>query len=156
MVGDFNSWDGRLHPMRSLGSSGIWELFVPGVESGSRYKFEILTQAGDIRLKADPLAFATELPPQTASVVLRVGARVGATRRGWRSARQTSQLDEPISIYEVHLGSWRRNPLEDNRSLTYLELADELAAYAQGHGLHARRADAGHGAPVHAARGATR
>ena len=80
VVGDFNSWDGRLHPMRSLGSSGIWELFMPGVESGARYKYELLTQAGDIRLKADPLAFATEMPPQTASVVHESAARVG--RRG--------------------------------------------------------------------------
>jgi 1,4-alpha-glucan branching enzyme len=69
VVGDFNSWDGRLHPMRSIGSSGIWELFLPAVEPGARYKFEILAQSGEIRLKADPLAFATELPLLTASVV---------------------------------------------------------------------------------------
>ena len=80
IVGDFNSWDGRLHPMRSLGSSGIWELFLPGVGSGVRYKYEILTQAGDIRLKADPLAFATEMPPQTASVVHESRAHVGRRR----------------------------------------------------------------------------
>ena len=148
VVGDFNSWDGRLHPMRSLGSSGIWELFLPGVEPGTRYKYEILTQAGEIRLKADPLAFATELPPQTASVVYESRARVGRRRvaRAARARRRSST--QPISIYEVHLGSWRLNPLEGNRSLTYLELADELAAYAQGHGLHPHRAAAGDGAPV--------
>ena len=69
VVGDFNYWDGRMHPMRSLGSSGIWEVFLPGVEPGARYKFEILTQDGEIRLKADPLAFEAEVPPKTASVV---------------------------------------------------------------------------------------
>src|SRR3954451_7523559 len=69
VVGDFNSWDGRLHPMRALGSSGIWELFVPGVEDGARYKFEIRTQQGQLRLKPNALAFEAEVPPQTSSVV---------------------------------------------------------------------------------------
>ncbi|HSD75952.1 MAG TPA: hypothetical protein VLA98_01050, partial [Solirubrobacteraceae bacterium] len=71
VVGDFNSWDGRLHPMRSMGSSGIWELFVPGIEQGQRYKFELRAQSGELLLKADPYAFAAEVPPQTASVVWR-------------------------------------------------------------------------------------
>ena len=134
IVGDFNSWDGRLNPMRSLGSSGIWELFLPGVEAGARYKYEILTQAGDIRLKADPLAFAAEMPPQTASVVHE--SRHTWNDAAWLAERaQTTQLDQPISVYEVHLGSWRLNPIEDNRSLTYLELADELAAYAKDMGF---------------------
>jgi 1,4-alpha-glucan branching enzyme len=128
-VGDFNGWDGRLHPMRTLGATGIWELFLPGVHAGERYKFELRTQEGAILLKADPLAFAAELPPATASVVTR-------STHVWRDAswlerhRGEPQLDRPMSIYEVHLGSWRRNPLEGNRSLTYLELADELGAYA--------------------------
>ena len=69
VVGDFNYWDGRLHPMRTLGSSGIWELFLPGVGAGARYKYEILAPDGEIRLKADPVAFETEIPPKTASVV---------------------------------------------------------------------------------------
>ncbi len=134
VVGDFNAWDGRLHPMRALGSSGIWELFLPGVGPGACYKYEILTQAGEIRLKADPLAFATELPPKTASVVYEPGYEwddaAWVERRAGRE-----QLAEPISIYEVHLGSWRLNPLEDNRSLSYIELADELAAYAKDMGF---------------------
>src|SRR5437667_106939 len=71
VVGDFSSWDGRLHPMRSLGSSGIWELFVPGVEEGSKYKFELRTQDGRLRLKSDPVAFAAEVPPANASIVHR-------------------------------------------------------------------------------------
>ncbi len=118
VVGDFNSWDGRLHPMRALGASGIWELFLPGAGDGARYKFEILTRSGELRLKADPLAFATELPPLTASVV-------HESKHEWADAewlaarREVEQLEAPISIYEVHLGSWRLNPLEGNRSLTY-------------------------------------
>jgi 1,4-alpha-glucan branching enzyme len=129
VVGNFNFWDGRIHPMRSLGASGIWELFLPGVGSGATYKYEILAPDDEIRLKADPVAFATEVPPKTASVVF-------DSRHEWADAewlesrRQSAALDQPVSIYEVHLGSWRLNPMEDNRSLSYLELADELAAYA--------------------------
>jgi 1,4-alpha-glucan branching enzyme len=129
VVGDFNGWDGRLHPMRSLGASGIWELFVPDVGSGTRYKFEVRRQDGSINLKADPFAFATEVPPATASVVWQ-------PEHEWRDAdwvelrRQSDPIRAPMSVYEVHLGSWRLNPLEGNRPLSYLELADELADYA--------------------------
>ncbi len=127
IVGDFNLWDGRVHPMRSLGSSGVWELFVPGAETGTRYKFEI-RHGGPPRLKADPFAAAAELPPATASIVYSTGHRWADG--DWLEARgRADLLSRPVSIYEVHLGSWRRNPLEDNRSLTYLELADELGAY---------------------------
>ena len=129
VVGDFNGWDGRLNPMRTLGSAGIWELFVPGVGDGSRYKYEVRTQDGSLLLKADPVAFAAEIPPATASIVHR--SRHEWHDQAWLDRRNAeAQLDRPISIYEVHLGSWRRNPLEGNRSLTYLELADELSAYA--------------------------
>ena len=115
--------------MRSLGSSGVWELFVPGIGAGSRYKYEIRHGSEPPRLKADPLAEAAELPPANGLGRLPLAARVGR-RRVARAARRTrGLLASPISIYEVHLGSWRRNPLEGNRSLTYLELADELAAY---------------------------
>jgi 1,4-alpha-glucan branching enzyme len=128
VVGDFNGWDGRLHPMRSLGASSIWEIFLPGVEEGAAYKYEILTKSGEIRMKADPFAFATQAPPHTDSVVHR-------SRHRWRdeewveNRRASEPHTEPISIYEVHLGSWRLNPLEGNRSLTYAELGEELAAY---------------------------
>jgi 1,4-alpha-glucan branching enzyme len=128
VVGDFNSWDGRLHPMRSLGASGIWELFVPGVQEGTKYKFELRAQNGRLLIKADPVAFAAEVPPANASVVTR-------SRHEWSDAEwlaERAKLDhlrEPMSIYEVHLASWRRNPLEANRPLTYLELADELGDY---------------------------
>ena len=134
VVGDFNSWDGRLHPMRSLGASGIWELFLPGVGDGANYKYEILARTGELRLKADPVAFATELPPKTASVVHH--SEYEWADADWLAARrETSHLDRPVSIYEVHLGSWRLNPQEGNRSLTYLELADELAAYVTDMGF---------------------
>jgi 1,4-alpha-glucan branching enzyme len=120
VAGDFNSWDGRLHPMRSLGASGIWELFIPGVLTQSRYKFEIRTRTGKLRLKADPFALAAEVPPKNASVVFE--PEFEWQDGEWLAARSSS-LASPISIYEVHLGSWA------NRSLTYAELADELAEY---------------------------
>jgi 1,4-alpha-glucan branching enzyme len=129
VVGDFNFWDGRIHPMRAVGSAGIWELFLPGVESGARYKYEILAPDGEIRLKADPVAFATEVPPKTASVV-HESTYAWGDERWLKERRDARPLEGPMSIYEVHLGSWRLNPLEGNRSLTYLELADELSAYA--------------------------
>jgi 1,4-alpha-glucan branching enzyme len=130
VVGDFNSWDGRLHPMRSLGSSGIWELFVPDVEDGSTYKFEIRTRDGQLRIKADPLAFRAEVPPANASIVHR--SRHAWSDGEWLERRRAAELlREPVSIYEVHLGSWRRNPLEGDRPLRYLELADELATYVR-------------------------
>ncbi|MBA2256167.1 MAG: 1,4-alpha-glucan branching protein GlgB, partial [Thermoleophilaceae bacterium] len=134
VVGDFNFWDGHIFPMRSLGSSGIWELFLPGVEPGARYKFEIIAPDGEIRLKADPLAFESELPPKTASVVHEPG-HAWADEAWLRSRRESDPLNAPISIYEVHLGSWRLSPLGDDRSLTYLELADELAAYVRDMGF---------------------
>jgi 1,4-alpha-glucan branching enzyme len=129
VVGDFNSWDGRLHPMRSLGSSGIWELFIPDVPEGSRYKYEIRAQDGALLLRADPYAFAAEVPPQTASVVHR--SRHEWQDRAWMEEERVDgpPLRKPVSVYEVHLGSWRRNPVEGNRSLTYRELADELGDY---------------------------
>jgi 1,4-alpha-glucan branching enzyme len=134
VVGDFNSWDGRLHPMRSLGSSGIWEIFLPDVGEGAAYKYEILTQSGEIRMKADPFAFATQHPPRTDSVVFRSRHRWGDVDWMERRAASTPHED-PISIYEVHLGSWRLNPLEGNRSLSYTELGDELAAYVTDMGF---------------------
>jgi len=128
VVGDFNSWDGRLHPMRSLGASGVWELFLPEVGAGARYKYEIRTQAGERRLKADPLAFEAEVAPGTNSIVHRSTHHWGDAE--WmRERARHDPLAGPAAIYEVHLASWRLNTLEHNRSLSYRELADELAAY---------------------------
>jgi len=130
VVGDFNGWDGRLNPMRSLGASGIWELFVPAVAAGDRYKYELKGPRGQLLpLKADPYALAAEVPPATASRVYRSGHEWRDD--DWLEERRAEEpFARPVSIYEVHLESWRRNPREDNRSLTYLELADELADYA--------------------------
>ncbi|HXR11070.1 MAG TPA: 1,4-alpha-glucan branching enzyme, partial [Gaiellaceae bacterium] len=134
VVGDFNAWDGRLHPMRSLGGSGIWELFLPGVESGAHYKFEIRTQDGRLRLKADPVAFHSEVPPGNASRVFH--SEHAWSDDEWLARRaETESLRAPMSIYEVHLGSWRRNPVEGDRPLSYSELADELADYVSDLGF---------------------
>jgi 1,4-alpha-glucan branching enzyme len=134
VVGDFNGWDGRLHPMRSLGGSGIWELFIPDLAPGMKYKFELRTAGGGLRIKADPLAFSAETPPRNASIIFE--SDYDWRDEEWLTSRRASDpLRAPVSIYEVHLGSWRLNPLEDNRSLGYLELADELAEYATDMGF---------------------
>jgi 1,4-alpha-glucan branching enzyme len=133
VVGDFNGWDGRLNPMRSLGSTGIWELFVPEVEEGAYYKYELKGPGGELLpLKADPYALAAEMPPATSS-------RVYRPRHEWRdddwlaARRQRDPLREPMAIYEVHLESWRRTL--DGERLSYLELADQLADYASDLGF---------------------
>ena len=134
VVGDFNNWDGRLHMMRVLGSSGIWELFLPDVKPGDRYKFEIRTRDGRVMLKTDPFAFEMEMPPQSASVVFESGYRFGDHE--WMQARASiNQYRTPISIYEVHLGSWRRVAEQNNRSLTYRESAEALADYVSDLGF---------------------
>ncbi|MGH8011748.1 MAG: GlgB N-terminal domain-containing protein [Candidatus Binataceae bacterium] len=128
VVGDFNSWDGRLHMMRALGSSGIWELFVPELQAGVKYKFEIRSWDGHLMLKADPFAFATETPPATASVVHQSTYSFGDS--AWLETRRNrGALRSPMSIYELHLDSWRRVPEENNRPLTYREMAPILADY---------------------------
>ena len=136
VVGDFNAWDGRLHPMRVIGSTGVWELFVPEVSAGARYKFEIRPGAGGPRLlKADPYAFRTEAPPLTASVVHDLN-RYSWRDEKWMAARPgRDPLTRPISIYEVHLGSFRRVVEEGHRPLTYREAASVLADYVSGLGF---------------------
>jgi 1,4-alpha-glucan branching enzyme len=122
VVGDFNAWDGRIHMMRSMGGSGIWELFVPGLEPGARYKYEIRPHEGPPYLKTDPWAAALEMPPATASIIYR--SRYRFEDEQWMAERAARDvLRAPASIYEVHLGSWRRVPEEHNRWLTYRELA---------------------------------
>jgi 1,4-alpha-glucan branching enzyme len=136
VVGDFNSWDGRLHAMRSLGASGIWELFLPEIGSGAHYNYELIGANGELLLKSDPYAFDTELPPRNASVVFESRHEWSPDDAAWVSARREGQpLTRPVSVYEVHLGSWRLKSLEGNRTLTYLELADELSAYVRDMGF---------------------
>ncbi|MEO5761893.1 MAG: 1,4-alpha-glucan branching protein GlgB, partial [Vicinamibacteria bacterium] len=127
VVGVFNTWDGRLHPMRNLGTSGIWELFVPGLESGAVYKYEIRTPLGPI-VKIDPFASWVEKAPLTGAIVHE--RKYKFRDEDWMKARATADaLRGPLSVYEVHLGSWRRVPEEDGRSLTYREIAHELGDY---------------------------
>ncbi|MEP9361455.1 1,4-alpha-glucan branching protein GlgB [Nocardioides sp. CN2-186] len=124
--GDFNSWDGREHPMRQLGTSGVWELFVPGVGSGTAYKYVILGPDGEWREKADPMASWAEKPADTASKVYESGYAWGDD--AWLAARaERNPVNEPMSIYEMHLGSWKKH--HDGRYWSWAELADELPAY---------------------------
>ncbi len=128
VVGDFNLWDGRLHAMRSLGGGGVWELFIPGVSEGALYKFELRPRLGPPFIKSDPYAQATEIPPSTASKV--TTSRHVWKDEAWVKARaQGEVLRKPLSVYELHLGSWRRVPEEGDRSLTYREAAVQLADY---------------------------
>lgn len=128
VVGDFNRWDGRVHPMRVRGSSGVWELFIPGLKPGDLYKFEIRNRdSGEILVKTDPYGRGFELRPGTAAVVQAASAHVWQDDE-WLAARaRRDWLHTPMNIYEVHAGSWRRHP--DGRFYTYRELADALIPY---------------------------
>jgi len=132
VVGDFNRWDGRVHPMRHRGASGVWEVFLPGLDEGMIYKFEIRTRSGGPpMLKADPYGFCAELRPKTGSIVVDLD-RYAWGDAAWMAARaQRNWLEAPVSIYEVHLGSWRRVPEEGHRWLSYRELADRLIPYVK-------------------------
>ncbi len=132
IVGGFNHWDGRCHQMMSRGSTGIWELFVPDIPEGTLYKYEIRSRYVDAPFtKADPYAFSAELRPRTASIVRDLSG-YRWNDRAWMDARATRDpLTAPMSIYEVHLGSWMRVPEEENRWLTYRELADKLIHYVK-------------------------
>ncbi|MBJ6125950.1 1,4-alpha-glucan branching protein GlgB [Microvirga splendida] len=136
VVGDFNSWDGRCHPMRQRHEGGIWELFIPDVKPEQRYKFEIAGPHGNLlALKADPIAFAAEQPPATASI-LKKGPQFEWQDANWMAARSAkNHRKEPMSIYECHLGSWARVPEEGNRYLTYRELAVRLIPYVKNLGF---------------------
>ncbi|MCC5796328.1 MAG: 1,4-alpha-glucan branching protein GlgB [Methylophaga sp.] len=134
VVGDFNQWDGRCHPMRVCGHSGVWELFIPGVRPGALYKFEILNQQhSSLHLKMDPYAQQTELRPGTASVVMKPET-FNWRDKDWMDKRERSNwLHAPHSVYEVHLGSWQRD--HDGGFLGYRELADRLVPYVQQQGF---------------------
>jgi 1,4-alpha-glucan branching enzyme len=131
VVGDWNFWDGRIHQMRSLGSSGVWELFVPGLEAGARYKYELVISDGSVVLKADPMAQATEVPPGTASVIAAPPAHEWSDATWLVERAAGDPYRRPMSVYEVHLGSWRHTSdgYGGGRPLTYRELADQLPAY---------------------------
>ncbi len=131
LVGDFNNWDGRVSPMRSLGNSGVWELFIPGLEVGQRYKFEIYTQRDSLCVKSDPYALSSELRPKTASVVAEVDGFSWSDDE-WMQNRVASTKNRPMSIYEVHLGSWKKG---EKDFLNYRTLAHELAIYCKEMGF---------------------
>ena len=135
VVGSFNNWDGRRHLMRPRGSSGIWEIFIPGLSEWDIYKYELLDKDGRLLpLKADPYGFVSEVRPKTGSLVYDIASYTWHDEQ-WMKARaqNTNHREYPISVYEVHLGSWRRG--ENNRFQTYLEMAKELPAYLKEMGF---------------------
>jgi 1,4-alpha-glucan branching enzyme len=132
VVADFNGWDGRVHPMRSLVPSGLWEIFIPDVGHGARYKFEVVPREGPPVLKADPYGRYFEIPPQTASIVY--SDTYSWCDDEWLTRRREAGMwhRQPMSVYEVHLGSWRRHA--DGQPLSYRELAETLVPYVRAMG----------------------
>jgi len=131
VVGWFNNWDGRIHPMQQRGGSGLWELFIPHLKAGDLYKFEVKGHHAFLAQKADPFAFASELRPRSASMVWDVQKYAWQDAEWLAKRKATPWLEEAISVYEVHLSSWRRNPDDNNRMLTYAELAETLIPYVK-------------------------
>ncbi len=133
VVGDFNQWDGRRHPMRQLGASGVWEIFIPGLGEGALYKYEVHDAAGHLRLKSDPFGFFHEVPPKNASIVWNT-TRFEWTDQEWMKQRkEASALRRPMSVYEAHLGSWRKKSAGESPG--YRELAPMLIDYARQMGF---------------------
>jgi 1,4-alpha-glucan branching enzyme len=131
VVGDFNTWDGRRHLMRAVGVTGVWEIFIPEVGAEALYKFEVIGRDGTLELKADPVGFGAQHPPEKASVVRDISG-YDWEDAGWMDARAgASDRSSPISIYEVHLGSWRRRYDDGGRPLSYRELAEYLIPYVK-------------------------
>jgi 1,4-alpha-glucan branching enzyme len=136
VVGDWNAWDGRVHPMRLRREAGVWELFIPGIEPGARYKYELLGPDGALLpLRADPFTQRSELRPANASVVTAPSRYVWHDEAWMRARGPKQRRDAPIQIYEVHLGSWERVPEENDRFLTYAELAERLIPYVAALGF---------------------
>jgi 1,4-alpha-glucan branching enzyme len=129
IVGDFNQWDGRRHPMQLHATGGVWELFIPGLDAGEKYKFRVRQSHGEVVDKSDPYGFAAELPPCTASIVTDL-SKFQWHDSEWMDRRaNTNQLDKPISVYEVHLGSWKRGAGRHHGWMNYRDLAHQLVAY---------------------------
>lgn len=133
VIGNFNTWDGRRHMMRNRANTGMWELFIPGLVEGEYYKYEIVDNKGQVLpLKSDPIAFYAEVRPNTASIVYDPTRYIWQDKEWMEQRKETADpLHKPMTIYEVHLGSWRRNSLEGNRFLTYREMAKELPEYVK-------------------------
>ncbi len=135
VVGDFNFWDGRTHVMRNHPSCGMWDIFIPDIGAGEKYKFEIKTQNNEILLKADPFAFYCEVRPQTASIVFDNKAYSWNDDYWLKTRNNHNAMNKPLSIYEVHAGSWRRKGEDGKEFLTYRELADYLVPYVTNMGF---------------------
>ncbi|MCT4596264.1 MAG: 1,4-alpha-glucan branching protein GlgB [Vallitalea sp.] len=129
VIGDFNHWDGRIHQMKGLGSSGIYELFIPSLVAGEKYKFEIKTKEGDLLEKSDPYGNYSELRPKTASIITNLDSYSWCDDRWLENRRETDILNSPVSIYEVHLGSWKKK--QDKDFVNYREIAHELVDYVK-------------------------
>ncbi|MGR3416908.1 1,4-alpha-glucan branching protein GlgB [Paracoccus sp. (in: a-proteobacteria)] len=135
VIGQFNHWDGRRHPMRRVGDSGVWEIFLPGIAEGALYKYELVGTDGGVLQKADPVGFGSQHPPEKASVVRDISG-YGWGDAAWMAGRAEAQdRTAPISVYEVHLGSWRRRWDDHGRPLSYKELARDLIAYVSDMGF---------------------
>jgi 1,4-alpha-glucan branching enzyme len=135
VVGDFNNWDGRVHQMRKLLPSGVWEIFLPGVHEGAHYKFEIRSAHGDVFLKTDPYAFFAQHGTETGCMVFNLERYQWNDSEWIKKRSETDAYNSPMSIYEVHIGSWQRIPEEANRSLSYRELGDRLIPYVKEMGF---------------------
>ncbi len=135
VISDFNAWDGRIHQMRVLGSSGIWEIFIPGVIEGDKYKYEIKIKEGHLLIKSDPYGFYIEKRPKTASIVYSLDGFKWEDDDYLRERANKNPIKEPISIYEVHLGSFRRVLEENNRFITYKEAMKYLISYVKEMGF---------------------
>ncbi|MDH5639053.1 MAG: 1,4-alpha-glucan branching protein GlgB, partial [Nitrospinota bacterium] len=129
VVGDFCRWDGRAYPMRVLGGSGVWEIFIPGLEAGALYKYEVKARNGDVFDKADPFAYASELRPRTSSMVCDMELYSWGDEEWMAKRKATDPLTNPMNVYELHLGSWART--EEGNWIGYRELAPLLAEYAR-------------------------
>jgi len=135
VMGDFNGWNNSSHPLRPVGQSGVWSGFVPGIRRGAAYKYHLHSRQNHYRVdKADPCGIRHETAPKTASLVWDLDYEWNDA--GWMKSRgQRQKLNSPISIYEMHLGSWQRVPEDKNRRLTYRELAPKLADYVEKQGF---------------------
>ena len=136
VVGNFNGWDGRRNLMRQRGVTGVWEIFLPGIGDGEPYKYELQNRQGQLLpLKADPVGFGAEHPPRTASIVRKLDGHEWHDQDWMEKRKDLNRIEKPISIYEVHLGSWQRVPEEGNRPLSYIELAERLVPYVKDMGF---------------------
>jgi 1,4-alpha-glucan branching enzyme len=136
VIGPFNEWDGRIHTMRVMGSSGVWELFIPGLDEGPYYKYEIKTQTDELRIKTDPFAFSMELRPGTAGRIWNLEKYQWRDQTWMEERRGRNHYGSPMSIYEVHLGSWLRFPDEGNRWATYREITPRLVEHVKKYGFN--------------------